>query len=145
MCTESELFTEHGVLTVSENEWELARLRSKIIAPLAKLETISWKLADNAANKLKISRRQVYSLIKQYHKLFVIENVDIKFEHEALLVIVKKSITRKSGARALRSILEDSLLDLMYEVPSLKNIKEIIITEGVINKTSKPILIYNDK
>ena len=65
MCTENDLFTEHGVLTASDNEWELARLRSKIIAPLAKLETISWKLADNAANKLKISRRQVYSLIKQ--------------------------------------------------------------------------------
>ena len=68
MCTESDLFTEHGVLTASENEWELAHLRSKIIAPLAKLETISWKLADNAANKLKISRRQVYSLIKQYRQ-----------------------------------------------------------------------------
>jgi len=84
------------------------------------------------------------SIIKQYQKLFEIDNVLLTFEENALKAIAQKAIQRKTGARGLRSIMEASLLDIMYELPELGSY-EVIITEDVINSGSKPIYIKNSK
>ena len=79
------------------------------------------------------------SLIKQYEKLFEIEGVKLNFTPDALVEVVGKAIKRKTGARALRSILEQSMLDVMYELPSLKGINSCTITKETIQKHTKPI------
>ena len=84
------------------------------------------------------------SIVKQYQKLFEIDNVLLTFEEDALKAIANKAIKRKTGARGLRSIMEESLLDIMYELPELGGY-EVIITEDVINDGIKPIYIKNSK
>jgi ATP-dependent Clp protease ATP-binding subunit ClpX len=84
------------------------------------------------------------ALTKQYMKLFKMEGVELEFEESALRLIAKKALERKTGARGLRSILEHSLLDLMYELPSLKDLSKVIVDAGAIEHTSEPILIYQD-
>ncbi len=84
------------------------------------------------------------ALVKQYQKLFEIDNVKLSFEEEALNLIAQKAIDRKTGARGLRSILEDVLLDIMYELPELEGY-EVIITEDVVETGSKPLYIKNKK
>lgn len=83
------------------------------------------------------------SLVKQYQALFKMENVALVFEEPALHAIAKKAIKRKIGARGLRSILEDVLLETMYELPSLQDLEKVIIDENAISKQGKPILIYS--
>lgn len=85
------------------------------------------------------------ALVKQYQKLFSIDGVKLTFTEEALRAIAKKAIERKTGARALRSILEDIMLDVMYLIPSEKGISECIINEDVVNKKTSPLLIYKEK
>ncbi len=86
------------------------------------------------------------ALVKQYQKLFELENVKIKFTDGALHALAREATKRKTGARGLRSILENSMLDTMYELPSQPTVKECIINEDVITGKGKPILIYeNDK
>jgi len=82
------------------------------------------------------------ALVKQYEKLFSLEKVKLKFTDSALAAVAKKSFAQKTGARGLRSILEEVMLELMYELPSLKNVKECVITEEVINGTGQPVLLY---
>ncbi len=82
------------------------------------------------------------ALIKQYQKLLSFDNVRLKFTDSALSSIAKKAVQRKSGARGLRAILEEIMLDVMYEIPSQKGIKECLITEETVSKKEKPILIY---
>jgi ATP-dependent Clp protease ATP-binding subunit ClpX len=85
------------------------------------------------------------SLVKQYQKLFSIDGVKLTFTDEALKAIARKAIERKTGARALRSILEDIMLDVMYIIPSEKGISECIINEEVVEKKATPLLIYKQK
>ena len=82
------------------------------------------------------------ALIKQYQKLFDLEGVTLRFTNGALAAVAKEALKRKSGARGLRAILENTLLDLMYEVPSQSNIRECVISEEVIFGKEKPIIIY---
>ena len=84
------------------------------------------------------------SIIKQYQKLFEIDNALLTFEESALKAIADKAIKRKTGARGLRSIMEESLVDIMYELPELDGY-EIVITDEVINSGLKPIYIKNSK
>ena len=84
------------------------------------------------------------SIIKQYQKLFEIDNAILTFEESALKAVAQKAIKRKTGARGLRSIMEESLLDIMYELPELEGY-EVIVTEDVINNGVKPIYIKNSK
>ena len=84
------------------------------------------------------------SVIKQYQKLFEIDNAILTFEENALNSIAQKAIKRKTGARGLRSIMEESLLDIMYELPELEGY-EVIITEDVIENGVKPLYIKNSK
>ena len=80
------------------------------------------------------------SLIKQYKKLFAIDNVTLNFEEESLRAIAQKAIKRKTGARGLRAILEESMIDIMYELPEYPEY-EVLITKDVIEKNEKPIYI----
>jgi len=84
------------------------------------------------------------SLVKQYKALFEIDGVELTFEDEALEAIAKKAIERKTGARGLRSILEEILVDIMYELPELKDY-EVIITKDVVAKKSEPMYLKNKK
>jgi ATP-dependent Clp protease ATP-binding subunit ClpX len=82
------------------------------------------------------------SLIKQYKRLFELEDVQLRLQDGALNAIAREAITRKSGARGLRAILENLMLDVMYEVPSDNNIKEVVISEETVVKKEKPLLVY---
>ena len=84
------------------------------------------------------------AIVKQYQKLLSYDSVKLKFSDTALTAIAKEAIRRKTGARGLRAILEDVMLDIMYEIPSQSNIKECLITEEVITKREKPLLIYEE-
>jgi ATP-dependent Clp protease ATP-binding subunit ClpX len=84
------------------------------------------------------------SLIKQYQKLFEIDDVKLSFEEEALTHIAKKAIERKTGARGLRTILEEILLDIMYELPELSGY-EVVITDEVVESGAKPLYIKDKK
>jgi ATP-dependent Clp protease ATP-binding subunit ClpX len=85
------------------------------------------------------------SLIKQYQKLFEMEGVNLRFTEGALRAVAEMAYKRKTGARGLRSILEEIMIDVMYEIPSLSGVKECVITEEVVLKKDRPILIYNSK
>ncbi len=82
------------------------------------------------------------ALVKQYQKLFDLEDVQLSFEPDALKAVVAKAMKRGTGARALRSIMEDVMLDLMYDLPSRKNIKRVIITREVVEKQAEPLMEY---
>ena len=86
------------------------------------------------------------ALIKQYQRLFEIEDTKLTFTEDALEAIAEKAIERKTGARGLRSILENTLLDTMFELPGMDDVSEVVINEEVITSTeAKPLMIYADK
>ena len=86
------------------------------------------------------------ALIKQYQRLFEIEDTKLTFTEDALEAIAEKAIERKTGARGLRSILENTLLDTMFELPSMEEVSEVVINDEVITSTeAKPLMIYADK
>ena len=84
------------------------------------------------------------ALIKQFQSLFKMDGINLEIKQEALSQIAKLAVKQKTGARGLRSIIEDLLIDLMYESPEEKNLEKIIINAEVVNKKSKPILIYSN-
>ena len=85
------------------------------------------------------------ALIKQYQKLFAMEGAELEVRPQALQAIARKALKRKTGARGLRSILESVLLDTMYELPNMENVSKVVIDEGMVEGTTKPILIYADQ
>jgi len=85
------------------------------------------------------------ALIKQYKRLFKIDNVELQFTNDSLCAIAKKAIIRKSGARGLRSIMEEVMLDVMYDIPSDDNVKKVIINKDVIDTNKLPLRLYEDK
>ncbi|RKZ96918.1 MAG: ATP-dependent Clp protease ATP-binding subunit ClpX, partial [Gammaproteobacteria bacterium] len=85
------------------------------------------------------------SLTKQYQKLFDMEGAVIEFRDDALQSIAQKAMERKTGARGLRSIIENVLLDIMFDLPSTDNVSKVVIDESVINGENSPILIYEDQ
>jgi ATP-dependent Clp protease ATP-binding subunit ClpX len=82
------------------------------------------------------------ALTKQYRKLFEMEGVELEFVESALKAVAKKAMARKTGARGLRTILENVLLDTMYELPSLKNVGKVVIDESVIGGETKPYVVF---
>ena len=84
------------------------------------------------------------ALTRQYTKLFKMDDVDLEFTESALLAVAKKTVARKTGARGLRSILENVLLNVMFELPSQPEVKKVVIDEGCIRDESGPILIYEN-
>lgn len=85
------------------------------------------------------------ALVKQYQRLFEMENTKLTFTPEALDAVAKKAIARKTGARGLRSILENLLLDTMYELPDLTDVEEVVINEETVRDNKKPVFVHSDK
>lgn len=85
------------------------------------------------------------ALVKQYQKLFKMEGVELEFRDEALRAIARTALKRKTGARGLRSIIEHCLLDVMYELPSMKDVVKVVIDDKVITNEGKPLLIYAEQ
>jgi ATP-dependent Clp protease ATP-binding subunit ClpX len=85
------------------------------------------------------------ALVKQYQKMFGMEGVDLEVREQALRAIAKRALARKTGARGLRSIIEQALLETMYELPSMENIVKVVVDENTISGDIQPILIYADQ
>ncbi len=84
------------------------------------------------------------ALIKQYQRLFMMEGVELEVRPAALQAIARKALKRKTGARGLRSILEQVLLDSMFEMPGLKNVQKVVVDENAVTGDGKPLMIYAD-
>ena len=91
---------------------------------------------------VRILKEPRNALVKQYQKLFEFEEVKLKFTEGALVAVAHDALQRKSGARGLRAILESAMLDIMYELPSLKNVRECVVSEEVVLNHEQPILLY---
>lgn len=85
------------------------------------------------------------SLVKQYKELFMMDDVELEFEHEALRAIAKKAIERKTGARGLRGIIEENLLDIMFEIPSREDIEKCLINKETIESNGEPTLVLSER
>lgn len=109
--------------------------RLPVVAPL-------HQLSEEAMHSILTEPKN--AIIKQYKKLFLMEGIELEFDPFALDSIVKKAIERKTGARALRSIVEDFMLDIMYELPNKKDFDKCIITKDVVEKNAEPIFIKSD-
>lgn len=94
---------------------------------------------------LRILTEPKNAIVKQFKKLFIMEGVELEFEKEALKLIVKKAMERNTGARALRSIVETTLLDIMYDLPSKRNIEKCLITKNTVETGEEPVYIENEK
>ncbi len=92
---------------------------------------------------IKILNEPKNAITKQFKKLFEMEGVELEFRPDALTAIARKAIKRKTGARGLRTILENVLLDTMYELPSLEHVSKVVVDEAVINGNADPYLIYS--
>ena len=113
----------------------------EFIGRLPVLATLS-ELDEDAM--VQILKEPKNALVKQYQKLFEMEHVRLKFTDGSLVAIAKESLKRKTGARGLRSILENAMLDIMYDIPSQTMVKEVVISEDVIYNKEKPIIVYED-
>ncbi|MBI4040985.1 MAG: ATP-dependent Clp protease ATP-binding subunit ClpX [Deltaproteobacteria bacterium] len=99
------------------------------------------ELSQEALIEILVTPRN--ALTKQYAKLFEFENVKLKFTESGLSAIAKEALKRKTGARGLRAILEQAMMEVMYELPSLKEVSECVISEDVVLKHERPLLIYS--
>lgn len=110
--------------------------RVPVIAPLE-------PLTDEAMREILVEPRN--AIVKQYKKLFGMEGVDLEFRDDAIAAIIEKAKQRKTGARALRGVVEEAMLDVMYTLPDQENLKTVIITEEVIMRSGEPIYIYSEE
>lgn len=94
---------------------------------------------------IRILREPKNAIVRQYQKLFQLQGVDLKFTEGAIMAVAREALKRKSGARGLRSILENSMLDIMFEIPSLNNVRECIISEEVVLSKEAPILLFENQ
>jgi len=109
---------------------------------LGRLPVIATLDELNESSLIKILLEPKNAVIKQFKKLFEIEGVTLRFTGSALSAIANEALKQKSGARGLRSVLENCLLDIMYKIPSIKDIKECVVGEDVILNKEDPILLY---
>jgi ATP-dependent Clp protease ATP-binding subunit ClpX len=84
------------------------------------------------------------ALVKQYQKLFAMDGVELEIRPSALTAIAKKALLRKTGARGLRSILEHSLIDTMFDLPTLDGVAKVVIDDHIIEDGAKPLLVYRE-
>ncbi len=91
---------------------------------------------------VRILREPKNALTKQYQRLFEFENIQLRFTEGALTAIARKALERKSGARGLRSVMEKAMLDVMYDLPSKKDVQECVISEQVITNGDYPVILY---
>jgi ATP-dependent Clp protease ATP-binding subunit ClpX len=110
---------------------------------VGRLPIISTLEDLDEASLIKILEEPKNSLVKQYSKLFEIEGAKLTFSKDSLKAIAEKAIKRKTGARGLRSIIEEALLQTMFDLPSIENVEEVIINKEVIMGTSAPLIIFS--
>jgi len=108
--------------------------RFSIVATLNELD---------AAALMKVLLEPKNALTKQYQKLFEFESVRLKFTENAIRAIAEKAIAHKTGARGLRSVLEEHMLDIMFELPSRNDVEEVVVNEEVIKNSEAPLLVYH--
>lgn len=94
---------------------------------------------------IRILKEPKNALTKQYERLFEFEGIRLRFTEGAMVAIAQKALKRKSGARGLRSVMEEAMLDVMYELPSKKNVQECVISEQVINDGDYPVILYSNE
>ncbi len=109
---------------------------------IGRLPTIAVLDPLDEAALIDILIRPKNAITKQYQKLFSYEGVDLKFTDKALKAIAETAIRRKTGARGLRGVIETSMLDIMFDIPSRTNVKEVVIDENVILQKGEPVLVY---
>ncbi len=109
---------------------------------LGRLPVIATLEELSAKTLVRILTEPRNALVKQYQKLFEVEGVNLRLTDSALAAVADQAIKRKSGARGLRAILENCMLDIMYEIPSIENVKECVISEDVVLHKEDPILLY---
>jgi ATP-dependent Clp protease ATP-binding subunit ClpX len=109
---------------------------------LGRLPVIATLDELNESSLIKILLEPKNAVIKQFKKLFEIEGITLRFTDSALSAIADEALKQKSGARGLRSVLENCLLDIMYKIPSINDVKECVIGEDVILNKEDPILLY---
>ncbi|AGH94398.1 ATP-dependent Clp protease ATP-binding subunit ClpX [Pseudobdellovibrio exovorus] len=138
---------------VSANEAEQGDLLSKVepddlakfgLIPefIGRLPCIATLAPLNEAALQDILVRPKNALVKQYQKLFSFENVDLKFTDAAIQAIAQEALKRKTGARGLRGVIESSMLDVMFDVPGMTNVKEVVVDEHVIREGQQPKMVY---
>ena len=110
--------------------------RFSIVATLNELD---------AAALMKVLSEPKNALTKQYQKLFEFESVRLKFTENAIRAIAEKAIAHKTGARGLRSVLEEHMLDIMFELPSRNDVEEVVVNEEVIKNSKAPLLVYHKR
>jgi ATP-dependent Clp protease ATP-binding subunit ClpX len=110
--------------------------RLPVIATLTDLDEVAL---------VQILTQPKNALVKQYQRLFELEDVTLKFTDDALTAIAKRAIARKTGARGLRSIMEDILLDTMFELPGAQNVEEVVVNEESVTSDVQPLMIYAER
>ena len=110
--------------------------RIPIVAPLNELDKEAM---------IEILTKPKNALVKQYAQLLSMEGVDLTFTEEALDAIADKALARKTGARGLRAIIENCMLDVMYDIPSNPAVKEIIITPETVNDNKPPVMVLHNE
>lgn len=110
---------------------------------VGRLPIISTLTELDEAALIQILSEPKNALVKQYKRLFEMENVTLNFTEDALVAIAHEALERKTGARGLRSILENAMLDIMYDIPSQDQVKEVLINEEVISGGKTPIVLYD--
>jgi len=100
-------------------------------------------LDDRALMRILVEPRN--ALVKQYQKFFELDNVELEFENDALRAIAELAMKRGTGARGLRSIIEDVMLDVMYDLPSRTDVRKVVVTEDVVHKRAEPIVVQAER
>jgi ATP-dependent Clp protease ATP-binding subunit ClpX len=112
---------------------------------IGRLPVIATLLDLDEEALIKILVEPKNALVKQYHKLFDMEDVQLAFSDDALAAVARKAIDRKTGARGLRSILEGILLDTMFDLPSMDGVDEVHIDKDVVMGSKDPVRVYAKK
>jgi len=142
-----------GADVKSKKEYKLGELLSEVqpedllkfgLIPefIGRLPIIATLHELNEDALIDILTKPKNSLVKQYQKLFEMDGVKLKFTRGALVAVARQALERSSGARGLRAILENAMLDIMYDIPSRSGIKEVVVSEDVILKHEPPIIVY---
>lgn len=111
---------------------------------VGRLPVVTTLNALDEAALIEILTKPKNALVKQFCSLFKMENAELSFTEDALHGVAKKALERKIGARGLRAILESILLDTMYELPSLENVKQVMVDKNVVENSTQPILVFED-
>ena len=110
---------------------------------VGRFSTVATLSELDAVALMKVLSEPKNALTKQFQKLFEFENVKLKFTENAIRAIAEKAISHKTGARGLRSVLEEHMLDIMFELPSREDIEEVVVNEEVIKNDEEPLIVYH--